>query len=92
MLRFACIRNARRSKLARTYTYMLVCTSIITSNQVGGLALMVFSNVYFKGMTELPDYNKITFPEMPPIPLEKLVPDATSEVSTLHSTKLERKL
>ena len=32
-------------------------------------------------MTELPDYNKITFPEMPPIPLEKLVPDATSEVS-----------
>ena len=42
-------------------------------------------------MTELPDYNKITFPEMPPIPLEKLVPDATSEVSTLHSSKLERK-
>ena len=32
-------------------------------------------------MTELPDYNKITFPEMPPIPLEKLVPDATPEVS-----------
>lgn len=35
------------------------------------------------GMTELPDYNKITFPEMPPIPLEKVVPDATSEALEL---------
>ena len=41
---------------------------------------MIFS-YFYQGMTELPDYNKITFPEMPPIPLEKLVPDATSEVS-----------
>ena len=40
----------------------------------------------FQGMTELPDYNKITFPEMPPIPLEKLVPDATSEVCSLPSS------
>ena len=31
-------------------------------------------------MTELPDYNKITFPEMPPIPLEKIVPDASPVV------------
>lgn len=31
-------------------------------------------------MTELPDYNKITFPMMPAIPLEKLVPDASTEV------------
>ena len=36
--------------------------------------------LFFQGMTELPDYNKITFPEMPPIPLEKVVPDATKEV------------
>lgn len=35
------------------------------------------------GMTELPDYNKITFPEMPPIPLEKVVPDATCEALEL---------
>jgi len=32
------------------------------------------------GMTELPDYNKIVFPEMPPIPLETIVPDASPEV------------
>ena len=29
------------------------------------------------GLKELPDYNKITFPENQPIPLEKLVPDAS---------------
>ena len=29
------------------------------------------------GMTQLPDYNKITFPEMDPIPLENIVPDAS---------------
>ena len=33
-----------------------------------------------QGMTELPDYNKIVFPEMPPIPLENIVPDASPEV------------
>ena len=33
-------------------------------------------------MTELPDYNKIMFPQMPPIPLEKIVPDASPEVRT----------
>ncbi|EDO25906.1 predicted protein, partial [Nematostella vectensis] len=32
------------------------------------------------GMTDLPDYNKITFPDMPAIPLEKIVPDASPEV------------
>lgn len=32
-------------------------------------------------MTELPDYNKIVFPEMPPIPLENIVPDASPEVA-----------
>lgn len=31
-------------------------------------------------MMELPDYNKIVFPEMPPIPLETIVPDASPEV------------
>ncbi|XP_046840777.1 cyclin-dependent kinase 20-like [Xenia sp. Carnegie-2017] len=35
------------------------------------------------GMTELPDYNKITFPMMPAIPLEKLVPDASTEAIKL---------
>eukprot|EP00794_Sanderia_malayensis_P012637 gene12634-13935_t len=29
------------------------------------------------GMTELPDYNKITFPAMDPLPLENIVPDAS---------------
>ena len=33
-----------------------------------------------QGMTELPDYNKVVFPEMPPIPLENIVPDASPEV------------
>ena len=33
-----------------------------------------------QGMTELPDYNKIVFPEMLPIPLETIVPDASPEV------------
>jgi cell cycle related kinase len=32
------------------------------------------------GMTELPDFNKITFPDMPPIPLECIVPDASPDV------------
>ena len=45
------------------------------------MALYVhLETLFFQGMTELPDYNKITFPEMPPIPLEKVVPDATKEV------------
>ncbi|XP_072016760.1 cyclin-dependent kinase 20-like [Amphiura filiformis] len=35
------------------------------------------------GMEELPDYNKITFPENPPIPLEKVVPDASAEALDL---------
>ena len=35
-------------------------------------------------MSNLPDYNKITFPEMPPIPLEEVVPDASVEVGPLQ--------
>ena len=31
-------------------------------------------------MTDLPDFNKITFPEMLPIPLEQIVPDASPDV------------
>ena len=34
-------------------------------------------------MSNLPDYNKISFPEMPPIPLEEVVPDASAEVGPL---------
>lgn len=33
-----------------------------------------------KGLCELPDYNKISFPDMPPIPLEEVVPDTSPEV------------
>lgn len=29
------------------------------------------------GMSQLPDYNKITFPEYPPIPFEEILPDAS---------------
>ena len=36
-------------------------------------------------MTELPDYNKITFPDMPPIPLENIVPDSSPEVGMVGS-------
>ena len=35
------------------------------------------------GMSLLPDYNKITFPENPPIPLEKIVPDASIDAVDL---------
>ena len=35
------------------------------------------------GMTELPDYNKITFPENPPIPFEEIMPDASPEAIDL---------
>ncbi|KAL7635079.1 UNVERIFIED_CONTAM: hypothetical protein RMT77_014064 [Armadillidium vulgare] len=31
------------------------------------------------GLTKLPDYKKITFPECTPIPLEKVIPDASKE-------------
>ena len=34
--------------------------------------------LFFQGMSDLPDYHKITFPENPPIPLEQLLPDASS--------------
>ena len=32
-------------------------------------------------MSELPDFKKIEFPDMPPIPLEDVIPDASPEVS-----------
>ncbi|KAL3853462.1 hypothetical protein ACJMK2_016998 [Sinanodonta woodiana] len=35
------------------------------------------------GMSELPDYNKITFPENPPLPFEEVVPDASTEAVDL---------
>ncbi|XP_061186533.1 cyclin-dependent kinase 20-like [Saccostrea echinata] len=35
------------------------------------------------GISELPDYNKITFPENNPIPLEEIVPDASCEALDL---------
>lgn len=34
-------------------------------------------------MKDLPDYNKITFPENPAIPLEEIVPDASAQVLLL---------
>ena len=44
------------------------------------LIFIIFLFSLRQGMTELPDYNKIVFPEMPPIPLETIVPDASPEV------------
>ena len=44
------------------------------------LIIIIFLFSLWQGMTELPDYNKIVFPEMPPIPLETIVPDASPEV------------
>ena len=32
---------------------------------------------------DLPDYHKISFPDNPPIPLEKIVPDASDEALDL---------
>ncbi|CAI8052514.1 Cyclin-dependent kinase 20 [Geodia barretti] len=37
------------------------------------------------GMSELPDFKKILFPEIPPIPLEVVVPDAPSQAIDLLS-------
>ena len=34
-------------------------------------------------MHELPDYNKITFPEADPVPFEEVVPDASKEALDL---------
>jgi len=34
-------------------------------------------------MTELPDFNKITFPENPPMPFEEILPDASPEAIDL---------
>ncbi|CAI8052516.1 Cyclin-dependent kinase 20 [Geodia barretti] len=39
----------------------------------------------FPGMSELPDFKKILFPEIPPIPLEVVVPDAPSQAIDLLS-------
>lgn len=36
-------------------------------------------------MTELPDYNKISFPEYEPVSWEKLFPESTSEARKLLS-------
>ncbi|KAK2163635.1 hypothetical protein LSH36_76g05036 [Paralvinella palmiformis] len=35
------------------------------------------------GLSELPDYNKITFPENPPIPFEEIIPDASEDALDL---------
>ena len=32
-------------------------------------------------MSQLPDYHKISFAEMPPTPMEEIVPDASPDVS-----------
>lgn len=37
-------------------------------------------------MTSLPDYNKITFPDMPGIPFEEVVPEASDEVDACTYT------
>ena len=34
----------------------------------------------FQGMTKLPDFKKIEFPSVPPIPMEEVVPEASPEV------------
>ena len=44
--------------------------------------LKIHFNV-FKGMSELPDYNKIVFPENPPIPFEEILPDASNQALDL---------
>ncbi|XP_076814705.1 cyclin-dependent kinase 20-like [Clavelina lepadiformis] len=41
------------------------------------------SEQLWPGMSSLPDYNKITFPENPPIPLEEIVPDASDDAVDL---------
>lgn len=48
------------------------------------LTLLVYTfPSLIQGMSELPDYNKITFPEMPPIPFDEILPDASPEALDL---------
>ena len=37
-------------------------------------------------MNDFPNYNKISFPEMPPILLEEVVPDALAKVGPHENT------
>ncbi|XP_040568399.1 cyclin-dependent kinase 20 [Lepeophtheirus salmonis] len=45
--------------------------------------LGTFNEETWPGAKELPDYSKITFPSMQPIPLEEIVPDASKEAQSL---------
>lgn len=58
--------------------------------------LVTSYNIYTQGMSELPDFKKISFPDMPPIPLEEVVPDAPVEVGKtiafINSTSADLRL
>ena len=45
--------------------------------------LFIFIFILLQGLTDLPDYNKISFPDNDPIPFEEIVPDASTEALDL---------
>lgn len=51
---------------------------------VGGAALITFFFLLWsQEVTELPDYNKISFKEQAPVPLEEVLPDASPQALDL---------
>lgn len=50
---------------------------------VGGALLIAFFLLWAQEITELPDYNKISFKEQAPVPLEEVLPDASHQALDL---------
>lgn len=50
---------------------------------VGGAVLIAFFLLWAQEITELPDYNKISFKEQAPVPLEEVLPDASHQALDL---------
>lgn len=50
---------------------------------VGGAVLIAFFLLWAQEITELPDYNKISFKEQAPVPLEEVLPDASPQALNL---------
>lgn len=49
----------------------------------GLLSLSIFFLLWAQEITELPDYNKISFKEQAPVPLEEVLPDASPQALDL---------
>lgn len=50
---------------------------------VGWAVVIAFFLLWAQEITELPDYNKISFKEQAPVPLEEVLPDASHQALDL---------